>query len=228
MLDHARRINAGRESVDIRYAPPGVDTEVFHPAPYREPQAGPVLCVGRLDDPRKNIGLLLEAYARLPQMLQERHPLLLAGAGAPNEDFWRRAHALGLQDRIRFIHRPTLGELVALYQQASVFALSSDEEGLGVVVLEAMSCGVPVVCTRCGGPDGIITDGVDGRLVPLGDAEAMAASLSELQSDSAANVAMGRAARATIERRYALDVAGKAFVDVWNRLLDKRSKTCAA
>jgi glycosyltransferase involved in cell wall biosynthesis len=47
-----------------------------------------------------------------------------------------------------------------------VFALSSDEEGLGIVILEAMACAIPVVATKCGGPDGIITDGKDGYLIP--------------------------------------------------------------
>jgi glycosyltransferase involved in cell wall biosynthesis len=102
-----------------------------------------------------------------------------------------------------------------------VFALSSDEEGLGVVILEAMACAIPVVATRCGGPDGIITDGEDGFLVPLDDASVMADRLTILCSDPQRNVAMGISARATVSARYASEVAGEEFVQVWDSLLQK-------
>ena len=75
---------------------------------------------------------------------------------------------------------PTREELVVLYQNASMFILASDEEGFGVVILEAMACGIPVVSTRSGGPDDIITDGDDGYLVPRDDASALARRIEEL------------------------------------------------
>lgn len=219
MLHHVQEANLGRPGVDIRYAPPGVDATLFHPEGSRSPTSGHILCVGRLDDPRKNIGLLLEAYALLPQEVRQRHRLVLAGAGSPPQSFWQRAAGLGLLDRVEFIHRPDQGALVVLYQQAAAFALPSDEEGLGVVVLEAMACGVPVVSTRSGGPDGILTHGTDGCLVPRDDAAAMAMALCEVLESPRANVDMGREARATIERVYAREVAGRAFLNVWERLV---------
>jgi glycosyltransferase involved in cell wall biosynthesis len=115
--------------------------------------------------------------------------------------------------------------LAGLYQRASVFALPSDEEGLGVVLLEAMACGVPVVSTRSGGPDGIITDGKDGYLVALDDAAEMAARLARLLQDPGLNRSIGKAARRTIEARYAEKVADAAFLEVWDRLLAKAGKT---
>jgi glycosyltransferase involved in cell wall biosynthesis len=224
MLEYAKKINAGRSDVDIRYAPPGVDAKLFCPLASRLTAPKPyILCVGRLDDPRKNIGLLLEAFSRLPLALAQVD-LVTAGAGRPPEDYWAIVEGLGLQKRVRHIPRPDTAELVTLYRQATVFALSSDEEGLGVVILEAMACAVPVVATRCGGPDGIITDGKDGFLVPLDDAAAMADRLALLCTDVAMNQQMGCAARATIEERYADDVAGAAFVDVWDKLLQKAGK----
>jgi glycosyltransferase involved in cell wall biosynthesis len=224
MLDYAQEINRGRSDVDIRYAPPGVDAKLFLPLKSRSTATKPyILCVGRLDDPRKNISLLLEAFSRLPAELAQVE-LVTAGSGRPPADYWALVERLGLQDRVRHILRPETDELVSLYQQATAFALSSDEEGLGVVILEAMACGVPVVATRCGGPDGIISDGKDGFLVPLDDAALMAERLALLCRDSVLNQEMGRAARATIEARYADEVAGQAFVDVWERLLEKAGK----
>ena len=224
MLDYSLKINLGRADVDIRYAPPGVDAQRFCPLPANHPAPAPyILCVGRLDDARKNIELLLSAFSQLPSNLS-RLQLITAGAGNPPPAYWAQVKARGLQERVRHIMRPEMAELVKLYQQATVFALSSHEEGLGMVILEAMACGVPVVATRCGGPDGIITDGKDGFLVPLGDAVTMADRLAVLCSENKLNRQMGGAARATIEARYADDVAGAAFVDVWDKLLQKAGK----
>jgi len=219
MFDYAQRLNAGRE-VDLRYAPPGVDTQLFSPLPQRQfNDELYILCVGRLDDQRKNIDLLLEAYALMPTLVQKRVRLTLAGASPPSESFWLRAEALGLRDRISYVAQPSLTALIALYQKALLFALPSDEEGLGVVLLEAMACGVPVISTRSGGPDGILIDGVDGFLVDLDDASTMAERMARLYIDVALNRRIGRAGRATIERSYAESVAADAFLDMWERLL---------
>jgi glycosyltransferase involved in cell wall biosynthesis len=224
MLDYARRLNVGRD-VDIRYAPPGVDDVLFHPLPVRDLARDPyVLCVARLDDPRKNIGLLLDAYVRLPAPVQGRTRLVLAGSSGPPAAFWARAEALQLRDRIEYVAGPTREALVRLYQGASVFALPSDEEGLGMALLEAMACGVPAVSTRSGGPDGVITDGKDGFLVPLDDAVQLADRLDRLLQNTELNAAMGREARRTIVAQYAELVAGEAFINVWDRLLAKRGK----
>ena len=218
MLEYARNLNVGR-AVDIRYAPPGINTDVYQPLPHRDVTREPyILCVGRLDDPRKNIGLLLSAYALLPDEVRNRVRLVLAGSSAPPDAFWARADSLGARDRVQYVASPSGEELIRQYQAASVFALPSDEEGLGMVILEAMSCAVPVVSTRSGGPDGIITDGEDGFLVPLDDAAAMAGRLQTLLENPSFNITMGRKARATIEARYDERVAGAVFVDMWDRL----------
>ncbi|MBF7730501.1 glycosyltransferase family 4 protein [Pseudomonas sp. N040] len=222
MLEYCKVLNAGRQ-LNLRYAPPGVDTRLFCPVAGRLDNPSPyILCVARLSDPRKNVELLLEAYALLPAALRDQVKLKLAGSSGPSESFWQRAAALGLSERIEFVVKPELAELVQLYQHACVFALPSDEEGLGVVILEAMACNVPVVSTRSGGPDGIITDGMDGFLTPLDDAAAMAERLARLIQDKPFNAEMGRRARATIEARYAEEVAGQAFVEMWDSLLQGR------
>jgi D-inositol-3-phosphate glycosyltransferase len=224
MLDYARELNPHRE-VDIRYAPPGVDARRFAPAA----ESGltgrrDILCVGRLNDPRKNIDLLLEAYARLPERVRSTSRLLLTGSAGPGPEFWMHAQALGLRDCVDFVARPDEEELVQLYQRAAVFALPSDEEGFGVVILGAMACGVPVVATRCGGPEAIITEGIDGFLVPRDDAGAMAVRLKTLLDSPELNEAMGRRARATIEACFTEEVAGQAFLEVWDRLLKRAER----
>lgn len=219
MLDYARNLNAGR-AVDIRYAPPGINAELFRPLLRRKiSKSSYILCVGRLDDPRKNVGLLLSSYALLSKDVHDRVQLLLAGSSPPPPAFWQQADALNLRDRVSYIFRPSQEELVRLYQEASVFVSSSDEEGLGVAILEAMACAVPVVSTRSGGPDGIISDGEDGYLVPLDDAAEMADRLQLLLQNQALNIAIGCSARVTIENRYDERVAGDVFLHIWDRLL---------
>lgn len=228
MLDYVREINTGR-TVDVRYAPPGIDAQWFKPTTATKRLEDPyILCVGRLDDPRKNIALLLKAYACLPGKVRDGLRLVLAGSTAPPASFWQLAKDLGIADKTHYVASPDADRLRELFRHANVFALPSDEEGLGVVLLEAMACGVPVVSTRSGGPDGIISDGHDGYLVPLDDAATMATRLHELLRDRQHNITMGERARQTIERRYDECVAGEAFLDMWDRLLNpKEPPACA-
>jgi glycosyltransferase involved in cell wall biosynthesis len=108
-----------------------------------------------------------------------------------------------------------------LYRQASVFVLPSNEEGLGIVILEAMASGLPVVSTRCGGPDTCVVEGETGYLIPVGDAEALAHRMQVLLEDRALGQWMGKAGRMLVEARFSIEAAGKAFLEVYDRLLGK-------
>jgi len=219
MLEYAKKLNVNRH-VDLRYAPPGVDSKTFYPLAYRSLQNDNyILCVGRLSDPRKNITLLLEAYNLLPPDIKTTTRLVLAGSSGPDDTFWQRANEMGMSNNVSYIQRPSQSELIRLYQNASLFALSSDEEGLGVVLLEAMACGIPVVSTMSGGPDGIITDGKDGYLVPLDDENTLSKRLHILCIDPELNTKMGKLARETIEKRYSEEITAEAFLDTWDKLL---------
>ena len=224
MLEHARYVNTGRH-LDICYAPPGVDTEIFKPKRFRDLSGSQyILCVGRLADPRKNINLLLSAYALLSKNLQMNVPLIIAGSSTPPDTFWKRVEGFGLSKRVICIPSPSQDELVELYQDASVFALPSDEEGLGIVILESMACSVPVVSTLSGGPNGIITDGRDGYLVPVHDSVALAERIQFLLENPSLNREMGLAARNKIETIYQNRLSGNAFIEIWDRLLETSVK----
>lgn len=221
MMEHAQTV--ARPNQIITYAPPGLDTDAFHPArgeasPREKPY---ILTVGRFSDVRKRAALLLEAYALMPREGVEAPDLVLAGADGPNEAFWRRVDALKLRERVHFIHLPSQDEIAALYRHAVCFALASDEEGFGMVVIEAMASGIPVVSTRSGGPEGIITDSVDGYLVDREDAQGMADRLGSLTADPALCARLGAAARHTVETQYADQVAGERFLAIYDTLLER-------
>lgn len=207
----------------IVYAPPGVDISAFSPVVRSFPANGErddryILSVGRFGDPRKNPELLLDAFALLKNGQRSPLRLILAGATAPSVGFWQRVSKLGLRDVVIFYENPDGTLLKELYQGALCFALPSDEEGFGMVIVEAMACGIPVVSTRCGGPDGIITDGQDGYLVDVGDAAAIANRLHLLSTDHRRNRQMGLNARQKVETSFSESITRKVFFDTWDRL----------
>lgn len=221
MLNYCKKVGGGT-SQDIRYAPPGVNCKTFHPSLQNRFKQEPyILCVARLSDPRKNVELLLRAYSLLAASTRKMVKLVLAGSSSPAASFWAHAEKLGISERISYVEKPSTEELVSLYQNARVFALPSDEEGLGIVVLEAMACGVPVISTRSGGPDGIITHGDDGFLTALNDEFEMAAHLERLLLENDLNLAMGESARRTMLARFDEEVTARTFLDVWEKLLNR-------
>jgi glycosyltransferase involved in cell wall biosynthesis len=200
----------------VHLSPPGIDTAIFTPGPIESHTT--VLTVGRLDDPRKNIVMLVEAFAKLRSRLPNVR-LVLAGERAPDHRVLARSRALEIADALEVRLKLSAQELAALYQSAAVFALSSDEEGLGIAALEAMSCAVPVVATRCGGPELTVVDGETGFLVPVGDVDAFSARLEVLLSDPDLRRRMGSASRARVEERFSVERTGDVFIRAYDELL---------
>ena len=144
------------------------------------------------------------------------------GISSPSEDDWDMAKSLGIRDVIEFREDVPIDELASLYRNAALFVLPSNEEGLGIVLLEAMASGTPVVSTRCGGPETIIVDGETGFLTPVGDAQALAARMRQLLESPQLRRDMGASGRRTIKARFSLDVAGRAFLDKYVEILSRR------
>ena len=92
-----------------------------------------------------------------------------------------------------------------------------------MVIIEAMACGIPVVSTRSGGPDGIIRDGHDGYLTEVGNVGELTDRLTRLLSNEPLNRSMGEAARKTVLERFDSRVAGKALLETYDALLGSRA-----
>lgn len=197
---------------------PGVDTALFCPA--YSPHPGYILSVGRFDDRRKNVRLAFEAYHLLIQQHPNAPALLLAGSTPPLKQDLQYAMCLGLNDRLIIKTNPSEAELVKLYQGASLLLLSSDEEGLGMVILEAMACGLPVVSTDCGGPSTAVVEGETGFLTPVGDGPALAQATAKLIDDHSLRERMGRAGRRRAEQVFSLQAAGGVFLRKYDELLN--------
>jgi len=202
----------------LRVGPPGVDADFFHPAPTYHAD-GPILCVGRLNDPRKNLPLLLHAYHQLRQRLATAPKLVLVSQEPLAPTSLALIDALGLRAHVDIRINLSLDELRHTYQTASLFVLSSDEEGLGIVILEAMACGLPVISTDCGGPATALLAGKTGLLVPVGQNTQLAEALTTLITDSDRREQLGKIARRRIDERFSLTAAGRVYLAAYRELL---------
>lgn len=153
-----------------------------------------VLCAGRLI-PGKGLEPVLRAVAELPAGLGEVH-CAIAGDGPLRRPLETLAAELGLRDRVHFLGWLDHDRLLGMMARADVFALPSAPEGFGLVHLEAMSQGAPVVACSDQGPADFIEDGVSGLLVADGDLGALTEALNALLADPARASSVGDAGRA--------------------------------
>src|SRR5690606_8375069 len=102
---------------------------------------------------------------------------------------------------------------------ADIFVLSSHSEGIANAVLEAMACGLPVVTTDCGGMREVITNGVDGFVVPVRDPQAMADALETLMMNKTLRTTIGAAARPRIIESFTLDQQAEQFLSFYQSVL---------
>jgi D-inositol-3-phosphate glycosyltransferase len=190
----------------ICVVPCGVDLELFHPMDQRGAKAtlglGPsplLLYVGRLR-PIKGLETLLEALP-LVRTPREARPLLFVIGGDADEPenghlarLRERAATLGLEGNVRFLGAQPQERLRLYYAAAEMTVMPSYYESFGMVALEAMACGNPVIASRVGGLTTTVQDGVTGHLVPEGDPALLADRISAILTDGALRRRLGAAA----------------------------------
>ena len=159
-----------------------------------------IVAVGRLEKV-KNFSLLLEAFS----MIVDKYPkenLLIYGQGYMREFLQSQILRLHLEDRA-FLMGGT-DDVPCVLACAKLFVLSSDSEGLPNALMEAMAMGVPVIATDCpcGGPRMLIEDGVNGRLVPVGDVEQLSKAMDEFLADEELVESMGEMVKKWARERF--------------------------
>jgi glycosyltransferase involved in cell wall biosynthesis/phosphoheptose isomerase len=220
------RLGAARSKLTV--VPCGVDLELFTPeGPRRRRRAATrrILCLGRLVQ-RKGIGNVIEALADLPDT-----ELLVAGGprreeldSDPEAQRLRAvAERVGVADRVELCGRVARPDLPALMRSADAVVCAPWYEPFGIVPLEAMACGVPVVASAVGGMIDTVVDGVTGVHVPPRDPERLAAVLRGLLDDPERRAAYGRAGVRRARRLYDWERVATATLDVYARLARRRS-----
>ena len=154
---------------------------------------------GRLDDPRKNPNLLFQSFA---QMRQIGINASLHVTGSATSELLTLAEAHGISAHIKFLGRLSRDELRNFYCSLSIFLIPSEQEGLAIVGIEAMACGVPVISTKCGGPETYVQHGINGYLCEFNSVE-IANCAAKLLKNEEMYSNFSNTARASVLKDYA-------------------------
>ena len=180
--------------------------------PERFPSGRVILTVGRwlATERYKGMDTLITA---LPRLLTKRPEVQLVLVGAGDDRPWLEdlAEQNGVNRHVHFLTSLSYSELAACYGACEIFALPSKGEGFGLVYLEAMACGKPVIGGAHGGAPEIIEDGVTGYLVPHGDPIQLATSLEVLLADPDAGKAMGTRGKSRAEHEFRFNSFAKSL-----------------
>ena len=172
--------------------------------------------VSRLEAPRKGHHIFLDAMARLAARYPDVHGVLI-GDGPGRAALEQRARALGLAGRITFAG--TQRDVKAWLAALDLFVLPSLHEGFPMAIVEAMAAGRPIIATAVAGVPDLVVDGETGRLVPPGDAVALAAALEKLLDDPVCARRFGAAARRRYEERFEMRQVACRIEALYEQLL---------
>ena len=162
-----------------------------------------ILSIGRLTFQKGHAAGLM-AMKKLKEAGLPFHWVIM-GDGNKYEEIVFKTRQLGLQNEVKLVGSGSREEVKHLMEESSVFFLPSVYEGIANVVLEAMSLELPVVSSRCGGMEEVITDGQDGLLADVYDPGEMAEQLMRLLTDEELYKRIAGNCRATIEKRFSID-----------------------
>jgi glycosyltransferase involved in cell wall biosynthesis len=212
-----------QRSAPIELVEGAVDTELFSPPRERRAPRERLLFVGSLAA-NKGAGAVLDAFVALSA---RRPSTALAIAGTGDEDHERllreRIDEHGLDGRVEMLGFVEHERLPDLYRSADLFVAPSQYEGgLGMVYLEAMACGLPVLARASGGAREAVADGETGVLLTRGDSAETAAALERLLDDEELRARMGRAARARVLERFGPAAYAERVAGAYARAVERR------
>jgi glycosyltransferase involved in cell wall biosynthesis len=224
MRDEVARIAPGT-AVDV--IPMGTDLAgCFTPAPEVARQADSIVFAGRLVE-KKGVRHLLDAVAQLHRQGRAVR-LQIAGSGPELAALRAQAQRLGIADSVQFLGAVDHAELATWFRRAalavvpSVVAADGDQEGFGLVIVEAMGCGCPVIASRLPAIDDIARDGETALLVPPGDAPALAQAIAAVLDDPAAAARRAATARTQALARFDWQPITERYAAVLSRLTRSR------
>jgi glycosyltransferase involved in cell wall biosynthesis len=213
----------------VRVIPPGVDLEAFSPGDRRVARArlgvsedGWVALAVRRLVPRMGIDVLLDAWKET-LLVDDEALLLVAGEGPARDELEARAESLGIAGRVRFLGAVSDDELVACYRAADVSVVPSVSlEGFGLVVLEALACGTPVVGSDAGGLPETLGALDRGLVVSAGDSAALGRRLAAARSGTLSLPEPSRCR--SFAERFSWRSVAATHHDVYSKALTRRAE----
>lgn len=203
----------------------GVDVTLFKPDPKLDREKFTVLYTGRLVYRKGLVDLVKSA-----EYVCKEYPntsFVLTGSGALRPTLEKLVHHLKLEDNFSFLGFVTHTELIRHYQTDAIYVLPSYYEGLPTTVLEAMSCGMPVVATNIPGTDEAIANGKTGLLVPPREPKRLAEAILRLLDDEELRKKIGDAGRMHVVNNYDWDIIANKIEQVYMASMgDLKWKIC--
>jgi glycosyltransferase involved in cell wall biosynthesis len=183
-------------------------------------------CIARFK-PRKGLLELVEAVAKVRAVLPGVRLILAGTTSSASREYAARLRArittLGLSGRVRVVEDCGHDQIAGLLHACDVYAQPSHVEGLGLAVVEAMACGVPVVASDTDGLREIVRPGVTGLMVPAGDAAGIAEAVLQLAQQPPLRARLARAGLAQVVNRFSLGRMVAHTEDLYRQLLAQRS-----
>lgn len=175
-----------------------------------------ILTTGRLH-PEKGYLHLFPAVAKLKKLNNKPFVWLIAGKGSFEEEFRRQVTELGCDDVVKFIgFRKDIPDLMST---ADVFVLPSVAEAFGVVFAEAIYLGTPIVATKIGGIPEIVTEGVDGKLIPPADSDAIAETVADLINNPEKLKSLANTSKQKVIDRFEFEDMTRQYEAVYEDLI---------
>ncbi len=217
LASEAKSMAAG---LNVAVEPMPVNVELFSPlagatAGSRSPDR--FLFVGRLNE-QKGIALLLQALAASGSGAS----LDVVGDGDGRAALESIARTLGVAARVRWLGAQSQEQLVPLYRAATAVVIPSEDEGLGLVAVEAQLCETPVIAFRSGGLPDVVSDGVTGLLTPPGDVGALAAAMDAVLARDDRGASLGRAGRDAALARFSPNVVASHYASIYESVTHDR------
>lgn len=207
-------VNQGWPEERVHYVPNFVAEKKAPPVSrktFSTPETAPlILALGRLHT-NKGFDVLIEALANVPEAY-----VWLAGEGPLRAELETQAARRGVISRMRFLGWRE--DVASLFAAADLFVCPSRHEPLGNVVIEAWAQGVPVVAAASEGPSQLIEDGIDGMLVPLENAAAMAAAINRLIEDRLLAAHVGAAGRQAYEEQFTEAAVVARYIEFFEKV----------
>jgi glycosyltransferase involved in cell wall biosynthesis len=215
--------NIGVQNKIIRKIPMGINIQEYAGIkPFKNTELKTVLFVGRLIA-WKGISNLIKAI-KIVQSKNCHVELIIIGEGPKRFELEKLANELSISSNTHFYGNINREKLYQSYKSADVLVLPStivdgQTEGLGVVLLEAMASGTPVIGSNTGGIPDIIEDGVNGLLVTPGDPQALADAIIRILENPDLAERFRKAGQETVRDRFSWDVITDQFVEVYQEIL---------